>query len=143
MPFSPNYILFSSEYAPGILNLSAGKDILTKVTSDRIFLCRKELADLISLARERTILNENLQSKTDDRICTTVNCLLEQESIHKPNPNIKCSLGQQLNDLYRVQIQEELSFWNNRREMRREIHQAEKQLNIAMLDLWMIQFLKR
>ncbi len=139
MPFS-DYILFSPEYAPGILNLSAGKDILTKVTSDRILLCRKELADLSSLARERAILNENLQSKTDDCICNTVNMLFEQEFLYRSNPN-KCSLSQQLNDLYRGQRQEDLSFWKDKKEMRREIHQAEKQLQSALLDLWMLNFL--
>ncbi len=141
MPFS-DYILFSPDYAPGILNLSVGKDILTKVTSDRILLCRKEIVDLSSLARERAILNENLQSKTDDCICNTVNLLFEQESLYRSNPN-KCSLSQQLNDLYRAQRQEDLVFWRDRKEIRREIHQAEKQLQSAMIDLWMLRFLSR
>ncbi|MBD3181501.1 hypothetical protein GF312_04360 [Candidatus Poribacteria bacterium] len=115
------------------------KKILFEVISDRIYFLKKNIGEINSQLDERQKLKDELKSNIDYDMCRI------QTEIYKldimPDMLKRTTLESRIMDLCKEKRDKELSFWQDKIELKKELRKIEKELRTAMLDLWIIRFL--
>ncbi len=136
MPDNPKY----SVNTQSAFNLPfESKDLLSKVASDRIDHLTESLKDSNRLLLQRTELKNDFQQEISKDHMRIQNLLFDFENKGKDISSLELSLA----NLSQEERQQEVSHWRDTVELKRELRNTEKELRSAMLDLWMIQFLKQ
>ena len=140
--FSDYQILDDSSIAPVNYSMlsclpTKSKELLSKVITDRVSFLKNTVDELNDMIAERATLTETLKSDIDENMCQARSELYGLELTDTK----RNSLDKLIMDLYKDKRQQEHSHWQDAVELKQELRKAQKELRIAMLDLWMIQFL--
>ena len=120
-------------------------EILSKILTDRLYFIKDEINEITRQVEERQELKQSLDSEIDQRVCEVRNIiyLIELDICNKIDKSRRRTLlEKQIADLYKEKRQEKHSHWTDTVMLERELRKAEKEERNAMLDLWMIKFLK-
>jgi hypothetical protein len=117
------------------------REVLTAVISNRVTFLKNTIDEITAQIHERQKLKELLNSDIDQKLCWAQTKKYELDFWNVvTRARRRISLEQQVAELYKEKRQQELSHWQDTVMLKRELRMAEKELRMALLDLWMMKF---
>lgn len=129
------------EYGINSLPLKSRK-VLAEVISGRIQLLRETISEIQTQIVQRQKLRDTMNAEINGNMCRVQNVIYDLDSLPDLNPNTKVPLEGKIMDLFKEKRHLELSHFQDIVMLKRELRRTEKELRCAMIDLWMLRFLK-
>lgn len=143
MPDFPiDYVLNNASYSIDnsiTTMVPKSREILSKVIYDRITFLQSTITEIEFLLVERHKLKNKLSFDIDQDVCDARTQLYRNDIL--PDASRQSMLEKQILELHKEKRQQQLAHWQDATKLKHERRKAEKELQSAMLDLWMIRFL--
>lgn len=140
-----NYSTSNDSIETNALIQMQNNEILSRILTDRLYFIKDEISEITNQIDQRQKLKQSIDSEIDERVCEVQNViyLLEFDLCNRVDRSRRRTmLERQIADLYKEKRQEKLSHWTDTVMLQRELRKAEKEERNAVLDLWMLQFIK-